>query len=99
MEYNAEQLSQIQSSKIAGQDRLSIVLTDEQRRDWQAMAAHELAGQEENIAHFRKIKAAAEQPGFFGDVRRSILHARRPIHELAAAVDVELVLCHIKILG
>jgi hypothetical protein len=32
---------------------------------------------------------AAEQPGFFGDVRRAILASRRPIDELAAAIGVD----------
>lgn len=51
-----------------------------------------MAGKEENISHLRKIKTAAEQRGFFGDVRRAIALSRRPIHELAAEIGVEAVL-------
>jgi hypothetical protein len=32
---------------------------------------------------------AAEQPGFFGDIRRAILLSRRPTGELAAAIGVD----------
>ena len=41
------------------------------------------------LAHFRKIKAAAEQPGFFGDVRRAIVLNQRPIGELASEIGVD----------
>jgi hypothetical protein len=49
----------------------------------------EMAGKEANIAHIRKIKLAAEQPGFFGDVRRAILLSRPSISKLAADIGVE----------
>jgi hypothetical protein len=49
----------------------------------------EMAGKEANIAHFRKIRTAAEQPGFFGDVRRAILLSRPSIDKLAADIGVE----------
>lgn len=52
----------------------------------------ELAGRDETIAHLRKIKIAAEQPGFFGDVRRAIALSTRCIDDLAreAGTDVRL---------
>ena len=49
----------------------------------------ELAGKEENIAHLRKIQAAAEQPGFFGDLRRAIVASRRSVDELSAEIGVD----------
>jgi hypothetical protein len=48
----------------------------------------ELAGKEENPAYFRSIKAAAERPGFFGDVRRAVALSRRPTNELADEIGV-----------
>jgi hypothetical protein len=42
-----------------------------------------------NLAHFRKIKAAAEQRGVFGDVRRAIAAARRPLDDLAHEIGVD----------
>ena len=48
-----------------------------------------LAGKEENLAHFHKIKAAAEQRGFFGDVRRALAAARRPLDDLAREIGVD----------
>ncbi len=64
-------------------------MTSEQKAQRQAAAEQELAGREENIEHFRKIKAAAEQEGFFGDLRRAIARSRRPLHELAEAIDID----------
>jgi hypothetical protein len=48
-----------------------------------------MAGKEANIARCRKIKAAAEQPGFFGDIRRAILMSRPSIPELATTIGVD----------
>jgi hypothetical protein len=38
----------------------------------------ELSGKNEKAAQIRQIMRAAEQPGFFGDVRRAILVSRCP---------------------
>lgn len=89
MKLNSSQLAQVQQAKIDGQARTRIELSDEQKHDWQTEVQQENAGRVENIAHLQKIRAAANQAGFFGDVRRSMLHARRPIEELAAAMGVE----------
>ena len=63
--------------------------TSQQKAEWQAAVQQELAGKEENLAHIRKIKTAAEQPGFFGDVRRAISFSRRPVQELATEIGVD----------
>lgn len=63
-------------------------LTPEQRTEYRAAVEEELAAKDENIAHWRKVRAEAEQPGFFGDLRRAILLSRRPIHELAQQIGV-----------
>ncbi len=89
MELTAEQKEQVRQAKAAGERRVTLCFTPEQRRQWQAAVQEELAGKEENIAHFRKRKAATEQPGFFGDVRRAIAASRRPVHELADQIGVE----------
>ena len=36
-----------------------------------------------------KIHEAAQQVGFFGDLRRAISSSRRPVSELAATIGVE----------
>ena len=56
--------------------------------EWQRAVQQELAGKEENLAYFRSIKAAAERPGFFGDVRRAVALSRRPTNELADEIGV-----------
>lgn len=48
-----------------------------------------MAGKEANIAHIHQIKAAADQPGFFGDIRRAIMLSRPSIPDLANAIGIE----------
>ncbi len=84
-----EQLEAIRQAKAAGEKRVTMNFTPQQKAEWEAVVQQELADKEENIANFRKIKAAAEQRGFFGDVRRAIVLSRRPVHELAAEIGVD----------
>jgi hypothetical protein len=68
MELTTEQKEQIRQAKAAGERHMTLCFTPEQRRGWQTAVQEELAGKEENIAHYRKRKAAADHPGFFGSV-------------------------------
>ena len=90
MQLTREQIDQLQEAKERGERRVSFQFTPEQLQEWRGEVARELASKEENIARIRQIMAAAEQPGFLGDVRRALLLSRRPIDELAAAVGVEV---------
>jgi len=83
MQLTPEQQEQVRQAKAAGQRRVHLRFTPEQRNAWQAAVEEELAAKDENIAHLRKVRAAAEQPGFFGDLRRAIVLSRRPAGELA----------------
>jgi len=85
-----EQNEQLKKAKAAGEQRVTLRFTPEQKAEWRTAVEQEMAGKEENIAHFRKIKSAAEQRGFFGDVRRAIILSRRPIHDLAAEIGVDV---------
>jgi hypothetical protein len=89
MQFTSEQQEQIRQAKANGQQRVTLQFTAAQRASWKQMVAEELAGKDENVAQFRKIQAAAERPGFFGDVRRAIILSRRPLAELAGAIGVE----------
>lgn len=89
MQRTPEQDEQLKKAKAAGTQRVALCFTPEQKAEWRAAVEQEMAGKEENIAHFRKIKSAAEQPGFFGDVRRAIILSRRPIHDLAAETGAD----------
>ena len=88
MQLTPEQQQQVLQAKANGDKRLTIQFTPEQRAEWTAAVQEELAGKEENIAHFRKLQAAAQQPGFFGDIRRAIVLSRRPVDELAQKIGV-----------
>ena len=88
-ELTPEQQEQVRQAKAAGANRATLKFTSAQHDQWQAAVEQELAGKEDNIAHFLKIKAAAEQPGFFGDVRRAIALNRRPISEMANEIGVD----------
>jgi len=89
MQLPPQQQEQFRNARAAGEKRVTLRFTPHQRADRQAAVAEELAGEEENIAHVRKVRAACEQPGFFGDVRRAIVLQRRPSAELAREIGVE----------
>jgi hypothetical protein len=79
----------LQQAKARGEQRLFVQFTSEQKKSWREAVEQEMAGKDENIAQFHKIKAAAEQPGFFGDVRRAILLSRPSLDDLASAIGVD----------
>ena len=89
MQLTPEQKEQMRQAKARGERRVYMEFTPEQRREYQELVALEMAGNEANIARARKIKAAAEQPGFFGDIRRAILLSRPSIPDLATAIGVD----------
>jgi hypothetical protein len=89
MKLTPEQQTQVGQAKAAGERRVTLLFTPEQKEEWRAAVQQELAGKEENLAHFRKVKAAAEQRGFFGDIRRAIALSRRAADELAKEIGVE----------
>ena len=89
MQLTPEQQEQLQQAKAAGEKRVHLRLTAGQRNEWQSAVEEELACKDENIAHIQKVRATAEQPGFFGDVRRAIVLSRRPMAELATEIDVD----------
>ena len=88
MQLTPEQQEQVENAKAAGEKRVTVRFTAEQQAQWQESVRQELEGKEENIVHGRKIKAAAEQPGLFGDVRRAIVLSGRPVDELAKEIGV-----------
>ena len=90
MPLTPEQLEQVREAKARGERRATISFTPEQRKAWRQSVEKELACKDENLAAFRNIVAAAEQPGFFGDLRRAILLSRRTPAELSAAIGVDL---------
>jgi hypothetical protein len=89
MSLTPEQQEQVQAAKARGQRRATVSFTAEQRKAWRQAVETELAGKDENVAVSRKILAAAEQPGFFGDLRRAILLSRRSPVELSVAIGVD----------
>ena len=88
MQLTPKQHEQVRQAHANDEARVMVEFTTEQRSDWRLAVEQELVGKEQNIAHFRKVKAAAEHAGFFGDIRRAILLSRRPIDELATTIGV-----------
>ena len=89
MELTPEQKEQIRHAKERCERRVYMQLTPEQKKEYREAVALEMAGKEANIALDSKIKAAAEQSGFLGDVRRAILLSRPSIPDLATAIGVD----------
>jgi hypothetical protein len=89
MQLTPEQQEQVARAKAAGEKRATLSFTAQQRAEWEEAVEQELAGREDNLARLRKITAAAEQRGFFGDLRRAIALSRRPVRELAVEIGVD----------
>jgi hypothetical protein len=89
MPVTPEQQDEVRKARAAGDKRVTIGFTAQQKDAWEAAVREELAGKEENIAHLRKIQAAAQQPGFFGDLRRAIVASHRSLDELSARIGVD----------
>jgi hypothetical protein len=89
MPLTPEQQNQVREAKERGEQRVIVQFTEEQRRSYRTTVEQELAGKDENVAQIRQILRAAEQPDFFGDVRRAIIMSKRPTAELAATIGVD----------
>jgi hypothetical protein len=89
MPLTPEQQEEVRKARAAGDKRVTIGFTAQQKDQWEVAVRKELADKEENIAHLREIRAAAEQPGFFSDLRRAIVASRRPLDELSARIGVD----------
>ena len=90
MQLTPDQKKMVEHARALGEKRTLLHFTPEQRAEWQEAAQQELDAREENSNHFRKIKTAAELPGFFGDVRRAIALSGRRIDDLARCAGVEV---------
>ena len=89
MPLTPDQQEQVRQAKLAGERRVTMQFSSDQKRAWQAAVDAELAGKDANISHLQKIKAAAEQPRFFGDIRRAIALSRQSVADLAASIGVD----------
>ena len=81
MELTPEQQQQIQRAKATGERRVHLDFTAQQKTDWQRAAKQEQDERGATIGQMEKIRDAARQAGFFGDVRRAISSSRRPLSE------------------
>jgi hypothetical protein len=89
MQLTPEQQEVVDKAKAVGEKRATLRFTSGQKLEWEEALQRELEGQDETIAHIQKIKAAARQPGFFGDVRRAIALSGRRVDELSKSVDID----------
>jgi hypothetical protein len=63
--------------------------TPEQIADFERRVAMELAGKEENIAYVRRLKEAAREKGFSGDLRRAIAASQKPPQDLGTELGLD----------
>ena len=89
MQLTPEQQEQLRQAKASDASRVAFGFTAAQKKAWQTAVEIELNGKEENIARFHKIKAAAEQQGFFGDIRRAILLSRRQVAAFSPTIGID----------
>jgi hypothetical protein len=89
MELTSNQKELKREAKQRGERRIYMQLTQEQKKEYREAVAIEIASKDANLAHYHKIKSAAERPGFFGDIRRAILLSRPSIPDLANAIGVD----------
>lgn len=92
MQLTPEQQAIVDKARAAGEKRATLSFTSAQREEWKEAVHAELDSRDETIAHLKKIKAAAEQAGFFGDVRRAIALSGRRVDELARDCGIEATL-------
>jgi hypothetical protein len=90
MQLTPEQQEVIEKAKASGEKRAMLAFTSGQKAEWNEALHQELDGRAETVAHLRKIKTAAEQPGFFGDVRRAIALSTRRVDDLATDAGIEV---------
>jgi ribosome-binding protein aMBF1 (putative translation factor) len=89
MRLTPEQEEEVRVAKARGDRRATIGFTADQKREWEDAVRDESAAREDNLARLRKLKTAAEQPGFFGDVRRAIIASRQPAEELSKTIETD----------
>lgn len=92
MERTPEQLAGIERQRAADPAArgVRIDLTPEQREEYQQLAQVVDAEQDSDRAHVRSIEAAAQEPGFSGDLRRAIMAAGIPSVDLATRSGVSV---------
>lgn len=89
MQLTPEQQAIIDKTRAAGENRAILTFTPGQKAEWREAVRRELDGRNQTSVHIQKIKAAAEQSGFFGDVRRAIAVSGRPVDELARDCGID----------
>lgn len=91
MQLTTEQRAELERQRQANPTgRVRIELTPEQRAEYAQAVAEEEASIAANRGRFQKRRQAAQEPGFSGDLRRAINAARRPSHELAAQLGIDV---------
>ncbi|MGD9854250.1 MAG: hypothetical protein AB7U20_04790 [Planctomycetaceae bacterium] len=94
IQWTPEQIAERERQKAAypPDRRLNIELTAQQEAAYLQAAKEEQASQEEIIARMRKIMAAANEPGFLGDLRRTLNAAGPRIAALPDQIGVDAAL-------
>jgi len=70
--------------------RVGVPLTPDQKAAYRRAVEEERAGEEELIARAQMLRAAEQEPGLFGDLRRAINASRIPRDAIANQVGTSL---------
>lgn len=89
MQLTPEQREQVESAKAAGEHRVVLEFTPEQRADWEAARDAALAEKDEVIASLHRMQAAETEETFSGRLRRAITASRRNPEALANEIGID----------
>jgi ribosome-binding protein aMBF1 (putative translation factor) len=89
MQLTPEQREQVESAKAAGERRVVLEFTPEQRADWEAARDAALAEKEEVIARLHGMRSAEADETFSGRLRLAITASKRSPVALADEIGID----------
>lgn len=89
MQLTPEQREQVDAARAAGQRRVMLEFTPEQKADWQTAVDSALAEKDQVIADFHRMRAAEAEETFSGRLRRAITASRSNPKSLAEQIGVD----------
>jgi ribosome-binding protein aMBF1 (putative translation factor) len=89
MQLTPEQREQVESAKAAGEQRVVLEFTPEQRADWEAARDAALAEKNEVISRLHRMRAAEVDETFSGRLRRAITASKHNPTSLSDEVGVD----------
>lgn len=88
IELTPEQREQIRQAREAGERRIVLATTADQRAEMERVIAEEDAAMTENREHARKRHLAQAEQGFAGDLRRAIVRSDQSLSDIATSIGI-----------